>query len=80
VKKTLHIQDSRYASDADKARAIDAVEQFMRAENITIEQLAAEFQECGPIWQRAESVALAALFENWNAPEEGAYLSMGKAQ
>jgi len=74
--KTLCIMDSRYASDADKARAIEAVEQFMRAENVTIDQLAIEFEDFGPNWERAESVALNALFQGWNKPEDGAYLCL----
>lgn len=72
--KTFQIMDSRFATDADKSRALDAVERWLAGSGATFEQVAADYEDLGPLWERAESVALTALFEVWDKPEEGAYL------
>ncbi len=72
--KTFQIMDSRFATDADKSRALNAVEQWLSGSGKTFETVAADYEDLGPLWERAENVALAALFEGWEKPEEGVYL------
>jgi hypothetical protein len=74
----FRIEDSRFAKDADRNRAIEAAEKKAAELGLTDDEVLQGYAEYSLAWEQIESAALKACFAGWVEPDHDAYLSVSR--